>query len=334
MMRRRWKMEVPVSRLFRSLNHPKNVEEALIEIGANFDVERRSAWLVDEERANDGKWLFKESYKKIERYSSIVRTDTGKPLGEGLSIMSDSYGIVQYRDALAFLNEMVGKYQAQMVYASCVDGGRRIYIILRTNEVIDLGSGDKITCFFTVSTSHDGTGQLQAMCTPVHHATQTVFTPMGAGVIKMKHTTHIQERMAQASRIDQKMHEFFEIFGPEAKKLVAMSINDEQARCYYRMMIDKETKRSENIRAKLFDIYKSIGPQREVGSCKNTLFGAMVATWVWADMYKTVHSAGKSGKSELDRKIEARLSGDAAKAKALAYETGLKILKMGTSAWS
>jgi hypothetical protein len=320
--------------MFRTLDDPKSIEEALESIGANFDVELQRTYIRDEAKVNKIGLLREKDMKLVPRYAAIVRTDTGEVLGEPLAVMSDIYGIVQYRDALAFLNNMIGSNLAKMVFARCTDGGRRLHIILKTNEFIALGGGDKVSCFFSVSTSHDGTGQLQAMCTPLHEATQTLFTPMGKGLIKMKHSSRVGDNMAKAAQTTARIHDEFANYGDAFVKCVAMKIDDDQAKTYFRMMVDKNTNHAERRREKLFDIYKHTGPHRNVGSCRGTLFGAMVSAWYWAEMYKTVRVKGGRNKDEVDRKLEARISGDAARAKALAYELGLKILKMGANAWT
>jgi len=309
--------ELPLTKLFRKLDNPKNVEAALKEVGADFTAVQKDVFTI-----HNGKMI------KYGSYRGVNREDNGEPL----SIMKANYGLVQFTEGLNLLDNLIRTNQAEIYSAHLIDNGARLHCILKSPKFLDLGAGDRIECFFTVTTSHDGTACLQIMITPIHKASDTVFTPLGPGTIKIKHTKKVGVRLAQAQSAINKMHTFWDKYAETFGKLTRRTISDQESKDFFMMVMpegntEKAEKRRSNIRDKMYDIYKFTGPCRNVPHCKGTLFGAFIAAQLWAERYKTVRKS-TTGRSELDAKIEARLTGDAARLKAEAYECVLKIDRM------
>jgi phage/plasmid-like protein (TIGR03299 family) len=307
---------VPVTKLFRGLKDPRSIEEALEQMGADFSAEKRDVYFI----GDDGDPV------KVEHQCAVVNTENM----QGLSIMRARYGLVQYRDALSFLSEAVANGTAEFYGGRATDGGARIHIVMRATEFMEIGPGERVECYFTVSTSHDGTGQIQAMCTPIHSVTQTVFTPLKDGVFKIKHTVKANQRLAQVGRVANKMHEFFANYQESFRSFIDCNINHQQARDYFFMLCpdsDGPNKtRAENIRNKMFDIYVSNPIIRGLPTCRDSLWGAFQTAMVYADQYKTVRASNI--RSEVDAKLESRLNGAGAQFKAEAFAASLEIMRM------
>jgi phage/plasmid-like protein (TIGR03299 family) len=307
---------VSLPSLFKGLKNPKDTLEALQQMAADFVADKRDVYFLD-----DG-----GEPVKIENFAAIVNTNEM----HGLSVMRSRYGLVQYRDALDFLSEAVANGSATFEGGRATDSGARIHIAMKAAKSIELGPGDRIDCYYTVSTSHDGSNCITAMCTPIHSALQTVFTPLNDGVMKIKHTARANERLTKARRMTTRMHEFFTKYEGHFKDFVQTNLNDQEARDYFRMLVpetDGPNKvRSENIRDKLYDIFKLNPLLRGLPSCQGTLFGAFQAAMIYADLYKTVRKS--KIRNELDAKLESRLNGDGARFKAEAYAASLQIMRM------
>lgn len=303
---------VPLTKLFKKIDNPYgSVDDALKAIGADFEVEKRSVYISDED----------DNYRSIPGYASVVRRDTGVPL----SIMRSRYGVVQYREALGFLNEIIGNNKAEIYVGEVVDGGAKLHLIVKTLSFIDLGGGEKFEFFFTISTSHDGSSGIQTMCSPIHNLSQTVYTPTGKGVVKLKHSANVTARLALANRIFSNMEAYFHSFGETIKDIVGINLTDQEAQDYFLSVVEGDSTRAQNTRNKLFDLYKSTGLCINLSSCQGTLFGAFMAIQQYADYYKTVRKSIR--RSETDARIEARLTGDAAKMKAESFSMALAIVR-------
>jgi phage/plasmid-like protein (TIGR03299 family) len=314
--------EIPVSRLFRRLDDPfASVDDALKAVHGDFTAVKEKAYII--KFGDDGK---PDEWEQIPGCAAITKEEDWDPM----SVMGDRYGIIQYRTALDFLDDMIGEREVQIYAATTVDNGAKLHLIVKTPDAIELSPGEKFECFYTVSASHDGSGCLQVMCSPIHSVAQTVFTPTGRGVIKIKHTAKAEARVALARRMLGKLHFHFVDFGEKIREMAVVKLDDMQARDYFfSVMPDKDgsnnNTRVENIRNKMYDLFKHTGLVSHLGSCHGTLFGCFMAVQQYADYYKTVRRSIR--RSELDAKIEARLSGDGAKLKAEAYNGALLILQ-------
>lgn len=309
---------VPLSKLFKRLDDPYgSIDDALKAIGGDFEVEKRDVFILDDQEC-----ITDEIHEtQVDGYSAVVRRDTGVPL----SVMGNRYGVVQYRSALSFLSEVIGNKQAEIYAGQVVEGGAKLHLIVKTPDFVELTPGERFDCFFTVSASHDGTGCLQAMCSPVHNISQTVFTPAGGGVVRIKHSAKVDARLAQAQRMFNKLHTHFVEFGEQVKDMCGITLTEQEAGDYFYSIVDGESTRAQNIREKMYDIFTTTGLCVRLPSCKGTLFGAFMAVQQYADYYKTVRKSIR--RNELDAKIEARLSGDGAKLKAESFAMALAILR-------
>ena len=307
---------VSLPSLFKGLKNPKDTLEALEQMAADFVADKRDVFFLDD----DGEPV------KIDHFAAIVNTNEM----HGLSVMRSRYGLVHYKDALDFLSEAVANGTAVFEGGIATDSGARIHIVMKATKSIELGPVDRIDCYYTVPTSHDGSNCITAMCTPIHSKLQTVFTPLKDGVMKIKHTVRANDRLIEARRMTNRMHEFFDKYEENFRAFANTSLDDRQTRDYFLMLVPKtggpNKARSENIRDKLYDIFKMNPMLRSLPSCRGTLFGAFQAAMIYADLYKTVRKSNI--RSELDAKLESRLNGDGARFKAEAYATSLEIMRM------
>jgi len=294
---------------FKSLQNNGSVDDILKEIGADFKAEKRRVYFEVDSDNNE----------PASRYCAVVRDKTL------LAIMKEGYGIVQYSEAVEFLNDLITKGSTSVDYGAITDGGARLHLMCTTNYIAQLAAGDSVRCYFTVSTSHDGTESLLISCTPIHTASETVFTPMGAGVIKMRHSKHVKDRMAQTARAMNKISDYFLNFTETIDRLKGLTVTKDQETIFVTMLEDGDSQRAENIRTRVLDIFH-FGAVSKIPSCQDTLFGLLISAQFYADNYKVVRKS--SIRNEIDAFIESKLSGDAARFKAEAFAIALRLEKM------
>lgn len=136
----------------------------------------------------------------VEGRKATMRYDVDEPL----AIVSDSYGVVQYQKAFEFIDIITsGKLDGETPVIECAgllgEHGERLFITAKFPEPIRIGSKDDIIDQYIVfTTSHDGTGAVCAMVTPVRVVCQNTLNYAlcnNSGKITFRHTSRVNERI-------------------------------------------------------------------------------------------------------------------------------------------
>lgn len=132
---------------------------------------------------------------------ATVRMDLMQPLG----IVSDSYGIVQNRDAFQFIDTLCtgGKSDTPIIECAGVLGhGERVFVTAKFPEqiILDNKGDDRVEMYIVFTTSHDGTGSVNCMVTPIRVVcNNTLNMALGRGgnygKISLRHTSGIMGRL-------------------------------------------------------------------------------------------------------------------------------------------
>ena len=309
--------------IFKGNSELQTLSELLTDIDCNFDAELVPIYHRGPD--HDGS----DPYREIPNKACIRRGDNHIPLG----VMSSRYGLAQYRDTLGFLDEVVGNKAAEFYGARAIDNGASLFVAVKAPNTVMFAPDDAIECYYTASTSHDGTGSIQLMLSPVHKKTQTILTTLDSGIIRMRHTKLVKDRLARAVGTVNKMQAVWNNHEDKFRTFAKLTMTDDDAKTYFAMVVpsdeigDDVATRTKNVRDKLFDIYK-VGMVSQIPSCRGTLLGGFVSALVFGDYYKTTRSS-IIGRSEQDVMVESRLSGTAARFKADAFACCLKLYNIG-----
>lgn len=210
--------EIAWHNLGTQYDHPLTAVEALEGAHANFDVSLQPIIGVTPQLQNalDGKpsigidflkemngkqYISVEELQKmiIEGKKATMRTDYNETLG----IVSDSYGIVQNKHAFDFIDMLttgtVGGETPTIECAGMLGKGERVFITAKFPEPIRmLGKDDNINLYAVFTTSHDGTGAVSCMITPVrvvcNNTLQMAFG-RNNGRINYRHTRYVTDRL-------------------------------------------------------------------------------------------------------------------------------------------
>lgn len=129
-----------------------------------------------------------------------MRMDDMRPLG----IVSDTYGVVQNRDAFKFIDMLLtGKdgANAPIIESAGVLGhGERVFITAKFPDTIRLDNkgNDMVEMYVVFTTSHDGTGSVTCLVTPVRvvcNNTLNYAMHKNSGRIHLRHTSGIMGRI-------------------------------------------------------------------------------------------------------------------------------------------
>lgn len=133
---------------------------------------------------------------------ATMRTDLEKSLG----IVSDGYGIVQNEDAFKFVDMFCsGKFadrENTPVIETCgvLGNGERVFVTAKFPKpiVLDAQRNDLVEMYVVFTTSHDGTGAVRCMCTPVRVVCQNTLNfalSHNVGRIAFRHSSKVMSRL-------------------------------------------------------------------------------------------------------------------------------------------
>ena len=247
-------------RLGRVYDRPLTVKEAIEGCNANFEVGLQPVIAANPQLESllDGNMAINSEDTQIVNGRQFVSVEMLKSLivggrkatmrydyNEPLAIVSDSYGVVQYQKAFEFIDLLTtGKLGGDIPTIECAGllgtNGSRIFITAKFPEPIILGhKDDTIEQYVVFTTSHDGTGAVTAMVTPVRTVCQNtlnVALSNNSGKITFKHTSRVNERIDLLNKQNAELayrtlglyNTYKEYFEQELQALAKIRLTDKQ----------------------------------------------------------------------------------------------------------
>lgn len=212
----------------------------------------------------------------VPNHFATLRNDTKESFG----VVGNNYQIVQNREAFGFFDSIVGEGAAVYETAGALGIGERIFITAKMpNDIIRINGTDDVTEVFVVLTSsHDGSGSIIAMVTPIRVVCSNTLTSalqMATNKVKIRHTKSAQLKLEQAHNVLGITHvltqELNECFNFLAKK----KVTDDQVKMLAEQIFPSASKkeegevstRIENLRGKFLDAYYTgIGQNQILGT--------------------------------------------------------------------
>lgn len=133
---------------------------------------------------------------------ATMRMDSEKPLG----VVSDTYGVVQNADAFKFIDTLCTGQLADRGHTPIIESagvlgnGERVFITAKFPEqiILDNKGNDRVEMYVVFTTSHDGTGAVQCLVTPIRvvcNNTLNLAMAHNAGKLSLRHTSNIMKRL-------------------------------------------------------------------------------------------------------------------------------------------
>lgn len=137
---------------------------------------------------------------------ATFRTDKNKPLG----IVGENYGIVQNLDAFTFIDTLctgqIGNDHVPVIECAGVLGhGERVFITAKFPDdiILDNKGDDRVEMYMMFTTSHDGTGAVKCVVSPIRTVcenTMRMALAHNAGVLSLRHSSKVNQRLDLASK--------------------------------------------------------------------------------------------------------------------------------------
>lgn len=139
--------------------------------------------------------------QQISTHFATMRSDTRQVLG----IVGKKYEVVNNRDAFRFFDAIVGGDEGIFYEtAGALGNGEQIFITAKLPDFIKVDKKDLIEKYIFLTTSHDGSGSIQAAFTPVRivcNNTLTAALKNHSNMITIRHTVGAKQQLEMAHRV-------------------------------------------------------------------------------------------------------------------------------------
>ena len=164
---------------------------------------------------------------------ALFRSDNNAPL----SIVSDSYNIVQPSEVVDFFADLLDQHDMEMSSCGSLFGGKRFFATAKLNDM-QIFEGDTITGYLLLATSLDGTLATTAKTTSIRTVCSNTLTmamsEKSSNMIKVPHSTQFDASKVKLNLglIEASQYKFIE----NMRKLASVSISDADTRKIYNDM--------------------------------------------------------------------------------------------------
>jgi len=184
-----WTGDTPWHGLGTKVDGLMTTQEALNIAGLNWTVEKRPLTYMH----NDELQVLPETF-------AVVRED-GLPLTRNGKAVGRVYTCLQNADAFGFMDELLQSHEAAIEVAGALGNGEHTWILARLPDVFTVGAGDEMHAYVLINNSHDGTGSVKFLLTPIRVVCQNTLTlalSQGGTSYNMRHTSKMGERIDHA----------------------------------------------------------------------------------------------------------------------------------------
>jgi phage/plasmid-like protein (TIGR03299 family) len=189
------------------VNEPMFVADALKLCHADFNVGLQPIVALSEELRHameNGEFINASMLRDliVDNTMATMRQDTNKALG----IVSDKYGIVQNSDAFKFVDMFCSGKFAERDNTPCIETcgvlgkGERIFVTAKFPKsiVLDAKRDDLVDMYVVFTTTHDGTGSVRCVVTPIRVVCNNTLNwamKENIGRIAFRHSSKVMDRL-------------------------------------------------------------------------------------------------------------------------------------------
>ena len=220
--------EQPWHKLGIQFDRPMTAREVIMAAGLDFEVYKRPIY----DLPADGE------IEQVGLYAT-VNSHTNKRLG----IVGERYVPIQNADAFSFFDYFIEKDCAIFETGGALGDGEKVWLLAKLPVNFEPVAGDYINQYCLLYTTHDGSTPLSVMFTPIRTVCQnTINMALNncTNIVKIRHTTNAEERIAEAGLLLNKMNQYFTEIGERCHDLAEFQIDDTFLRDYKDILFGKE----------------------------------------------------------------------------------------------
>ena len=302
--------ETPWHKLGVKLNNPATAAEAIAAAGLDWEVAQQDAYTL----TRTGQ------FQVIEGKSAIVRQDTQQAFG----VLSKGYQPVQNTEAFQFFDEMIGLGEAIYHTAGSLNNGRRIWILAKLPEDIEVVPGDPINQYILLMNSHDGSLAMRVINTPIRVVCANTLSMAlrATGGFYAKHTRNILTRASEARNLLTLANAYYDTLGKQIDRLVHTRMTELETSNYVKSVYQfKEGKEYEKQDHRMIRSYEATmnllnHPTNTLGGIQGTQYAAFNAVTYYIDHLRPV----RGGNDEDGKRLDGSWFGHGATIRQRAYD--------------
>ena len=292
------------------LDNPATAAEAIAAASLDWTVIKKPVYV----RNSHG------GFEEVAGKAAIVREDTQ----EVFTIMGDGYEPLQNWDGCGLLDGTVGAGEAIYHTAGSLFGGRKIFLLVKLPEDIEIVPGDVVQPYILLSNSHDGSQAVRMQLTPIRVVCSNTLSAalQGGGGFYAKHTKNVLTRANEAREVLGLAHAYYEMFAKQVDQLVNTRMTVIEVQEYlqrvYRFKGDQTYGDQDHRILKAYETTLDLlgHPTNTVGGIQGTRWAAYNAVSYYVDHERPV----RGGEYRDDRRLDASWFGNGAELRQRAYD--------------
>lgn len=171
----------------------------------------------------------KKSKLKVDGSFVLVRDQDWTVLSK--KGVSEIYKIFQNREAFEFIDTLIDSGEAVVETAGSLRGGRTVFITVKLPKSVLIGGTDAHDVYLVLTTTHDGTGSVKVLITPIRVVcmnTLTIALKSARSRWSIAHNRTMKGRIQDARETLNMSFEYMDAFATMAEELLAVKMNDDQ----------------------------------------------------------------------------------------------------------
>jgi phage/plasmid-like protein (TIGR03299 family) len=188
-------------------------------------------WKVEKWALKAIKWPIAEEVT-VPGWYATVRTDTNAVLG----VVSRQYRVLQNTEAFAFMDKAIQEGAAMWETAGSLQDGKRVWMLARIPQTVEVVKGDKIKPYALLCMGHDGGLAVHILPTTVrvlcNNTLNLALNQAGGKELIVRHSQSLKGKMELARRhlgiVGQRVDEFRQ----EAEALARVSMKETELTGY------------------------------------------------------------------------------------------------------
>ncbi len=266
---------------------------------------------------------------QVKGKKAIRREDTG----EIFNVLSNGWTPLQNTEAFELFDDVVGAGEAIYETALSLHGGKRVVIVAKLPDTIDLGDGDLIEKYIMLSNGHDGHKGLQMLITPMRfvcHNALNVAIGRATNKFTVFHTAKVAENARQAQRALGLADAHFQLMRQGVNRLIEQRMSEDKAIEYFVKVFDiDDTKKVADLTGPTKVTIETLtklfheGRGQTSGPAKGTAWGALNAVTEYLDHYRPsgkLDTLGSSDPAVVSNRLESALFASGARTKQHAWD--------------
>lgn len=213
-----------------------------------------------------------------------------------LGLVGDKYRKIQNRTSATVMDAIMDTTKGTFVAAGCHGSGERIFLLAKVpGELNVIGTNDKIEKYLMLTASHDGKSSLVMGFLPIHSVSRAVFGLSHRGFndkVTVRHTSSQEKNLQEGIRVLKLADDYFSGLETKFNALAGVPFTEDM----FNNVLDEilpipedavRTKRTENNREKVRDLFNNSKTITSNPSIKDTALAALYACVEYADHGKT-----------------------------------------------